>query len=348
MQKTFSMSQWMTVMKEHGIGQGERLQKTIEQDLTKWERLQKLHALIGLPIDVHTDFNPADILADVKTVKEFFAGHKNARFSIKAEPLEQFTEQLPRHRKHGISQQECVAFVRDLQPKPQDYKISIWEYFESDVSGTIVIGEKEALVEAVAGSHSILTQGWKGQIVRTRYDYTSEELEVPDDELRPIVKKALDALRCKGSSVLTFHGFVAGYFEFLYNKMLGLRFIDYNTTPMMSMVDVNKVDGIVGGFMASSGSCTGRACVVLDEKDFPKVQLGDVLVTTMTDPQFVPLLAKAVGIITDFGGVTCHAAIIARELGIPCIVGTGNGTTLLKDGDEIEITEGKVRLLRND
>ena len=333
------MSQWMTAMKEQSIGHSERLQEAIEADLTKWERLKKLNEIIELPIDIHTHFSAADVISLSQNVKNFFSQYKNARFSIKAEPVEECKEQLPRHRQHGITQQECVEFVRQLKPAPENYAISIWEYFDSTLSGTIVVGKEQIIVEAVEGSHSILTQGFQGNVVQARHDF--KNLNISDERLRPVVQQAIDALRCTDCSVPITNGFVAGYFEFLHCEK-GFRFIDYNTTPMMSVVDVKHVDGVLNGMMASNGSCKGRVCVVHDEKDFLKVQKGDVLVTPMTDPRFVPLLKKVVCIITDCGGVTCHAAIIARELRIPCIVGTGDATQLLKDGDMIEIKDGKV------
>ena len=62
------------------------------------------------------------------------------------------------------------------------------------------------------------------------------------------------------------------------------------------------------------------------------VKDGDVLVTTMTMPDMVPAMSRAAAIVTDEGGMTCHAAIISRELGTPCIVGTSNATSILKNG----------------
>ena len=62
----------------------------------------------------------------------------------------------------------------------------------------------------------------------------------------------------------------------------------------------------------------------------------------MTTPKFTVLFDKINGIITDEGGITCHAAIVSRELKIPCIVGTKNATKIIKDGDMIEIKEGKI------
>jgi pyruvate,water dikinase len=67
----------------------------------------------------------------------------------------------------------------------------------------------------------------------------------------------------------------------------------------------------------------------------------------MTTPDYVSAMEKSVGFITDSGGITCHAAIISREFGVPCIVGTKNATTMLKDGDlvEVDADNGVVRIL---
>lgn len=79
-----------------------------------------------------------------------------------------------------------------------------------------------------------------------------------------------------------------------------------------------------------------------------KFEEGKILVTTMTKPAFFPLMKKAKAIITDEGGVTCHAAIISREIGVPCITGTKIATKVLKDGDEIEVNanHGVVKILK--
>jgi pyruvate,water dikinase len=79
----------------------------------------------------------------------------------------------------------------------------------------------------------------------------------------------------------------------------------------------------------------GRVRIVASTAEMDKVQEGDVLVTDMTDPNWEPVMKKAAAIITNRGGRTCHAAIIARELGIPAIVGCGNATTALQDGENV-------------
>jgi len=96
-------------------------------------------------------------------------------------------------------------------------------------------------------------------------------------------------------------------------------------------------EDIIQGNVGCKGKAQAEICVVLDRKDFDKFKDGNILVTSMTRPEFVPLMKKASAVITDEGGITCHAAIISRELGIPCIIGTRNATRVLKDGDLVEV-----------
>ncbi|SKB15280.1 phosphoenolpyruvate synthase [Planktothrix sp. PCC 11201] len=91
----------------------------------------------------------------------------------------------------------------------------------------------------------------------------------------------------------------------------------------------------------------GKACIMTNVKNMDQFQPGDVLVTHRTDPDWEPIMKKASAIITNSGGRTCHAAIIARELGIPAIVGSINATEILNTGDKITVScaegeEGKV------
>ncbi|MBO7517676.1 MAG: phosphoenolpyruvate synthase, partial [Methanobrevibacter sp.] len=101
---------------------------------------------------------------------------------------------------------------------------------------------------------------------------------------------------------------------------------------------------LIRGLGASPGLASGSVKVILSLDELDKVQDGDVMVTTMTTPDMVPAMKRATGIVTDEGGVTCHAAIISRELGIPCVVGTGDATTTLKENDEVT-ADGKKGLV---
>jgi pyruvate,water dikinase len=89
---------------------------------------------------------------------------------------------------------------------------------------------------------------------------------------------------------------------------------------------------IVTGLGASPGMATGTVRFYDEGMSLDAIKKGDVLVTTMTMPDMVPAMSRAVAIVTDEGGMTCHAAIISRELGTPCVVGTGTGTGILRDG----------------
>ncbi|MCQ6562802.1 PEP-utilizing enzyme [Paenibacillus mendelii] len=94
---------------------------------------------------------------------------------------------------------------------------------------------------------------------------------------------------------------------------------------------------LVSGTPASRGSAQGRACIALDKEDFHQIQRGDILVTTMTTPEFIEVAHLISGLITDRGGIVCHAAILAREFNIPCIVGCQTATTTIKNGDQIRL-----------
>ena len=109
--------------------------------------------------------------------------------------------------------------------------------------------------------------------------------------------------------------------------------------------DTQQIEGLViaeegesvKGYCAAQGFVKGRVNLIYHRGEFNKFKNNDILVTTMTHPEFLPIMKKAKAIITDEGGITCHAAIVSRELGIPCIIGTKHATKLLKDGDMVEV-----------
>jgi len=95
---------------------------------------------------------------------------------------------------------------------------------------------------------------------------------------------------------------------------------------------------LISGISVGEAIATGKVCRILSVYDIGQVEPGSILVTEMTDPDWVPVMKKVAGIITDFGGRTCHAAIVSRELGIPAIVGTSHGTHELQSGDEVTLS----------
>ncbi len=105
----------------------------------------------------------------------------------------------------------------------------------------------------------------------------------------------------------------------------------------------------IKGETGNRGKATGTVRVIINVDDFHKMQPKDVLVTTMTTPDFVILMQKASAIVTDIGGMLCHAAIIAREIHTPCIIGTRFATQILKDGDVVEVDAdaGVVKIIKS-
>jgi pyruvate, water dikinase len=101
--------------------------------------------------------------------------------------------------------------------------------------------------------------------------------------------------------------------------------------------DENDGEELVHGLGSSPGRASGTARIVTKLDQLDKVQEGDIIVTQMTTPDMVPAMKRASGIVTDEGGMTSHAAIVSRELGVPAVVGTSNGTKVIEDGQQITI-----------
>ena len=99
------------------------------------------------------------------------------------------------------------------------------------------------------------------------------------------------------------------------------------------IAEVNSVKGMP----AYKGRAKGVARVLTRKEQVSNFQEGEILITTMSSPEYVPAIKKAKAIVTDEGGVLCHAAIVAREFKIPCVIGTHNATSVFKSGDQIEV-----------
>ena len=112
-------------------------------------------------------------------------------------------------------------------------------------------------------------------------------------------------------------------------------------------VENKEVTTIKGNVACIGGIITGRAKICLDKKEIGKVERGDILVAQFTTPDFVPAMERAAAIVADQGGLSSHAAIVSRELGVPCVIATMNGTRLIHDGDllEVDAKSGIVKIL---
>jgi len=160
------------------------------------------------------------------------------------------------------------------------------------------------------------------------------------DELRNTVQPELENILIKGQfdraklrkrskkvfSSMTTQGYV------VYEAADYDRFVDENDF----FKTISKLTSI-NGITACPGLATGYARIVKDAKHPGKFKKGNILITNNTTPEFVPLMRLAAAIVTEQGGITTHAAIVSRELGIPCVIGTKIATKVFKDGDVVEV-----------
>ena len=107
--------------------------------------------------------------------------------------------------------------------------------------------------------------------------------------------------------------------------------------------------GALVGLPVSAGTVEGRARVILDIAE-ADLEPGDILVTAFTDPSWTPLFVTVAGLVTEVGGLMTHGAVIAREYGLPAVVGVENATRLIEDGQRIRVhgTDGYVEILRSE
>ncbi len=138
-----------------------------------------------------------------------------------------------------------------------------------------------------------------------------------DDELAP--RQPVSGLYCEKGALMSLNKRDAELFE---------KFVAEKSVP---------ASGIMRGSTAVKGIVEGTARIIYDPKKINIFNAGDILITSMTNPEFVPLMKKAGAIVTDGGGILCHAAIVARELNKPCVINTQVATTTFKDGDMVEV-----------
>lgn len=128
------------------------------------------------------------------------------------------------------------------------------------------------------------------------------------------------------------------------------RFYIVQSRPITTLKKETKKTGTISGKIileglgSSPGIGVGTVRIVKDMSDLSKIKKGDILVTEMTNPDMVVSMQKSAAIVTNEGGTTSHASIVSREMGIPCVVGTGNATSVLKNGEKVTVdgTNGKI------
>jgi len=167
--------------------------------------------------------------------------------------------------------------------------------------------------------------------------------------VRPAEVLVLRKRKFSKNKIKDFEERLGGY-GLLNGKILKLSELNENLLKQGLNIEKETIKSVntIKGFPASTGVVKGRVAILIDKKMINKFKKGYVLVTEMTEPEYLPAMKKAVAIITNEGGIACHAAIVARELRKPCIIGTKIATKVLKDGDlvEVDANKGIVKIIK--
>ncbi len=178
-------------------------------------------------------------------------------------------------------------------------------------------------------------------------DVQANSNKLDDDQIQSIVKLGLELEKAYKSPQDIEWAYQDGEFFIIQTRPITTLTDSNGSTPGLE-VDENEYPLLFSGAPASPGAASGRVVVIENEDmgNLDKVHVGDVLVTEMTTPDFVPAMKRASAIVTDQGGRTAHAAIISRELGIPCVVGTGIATEQLTGGEVITVDGSSGRVYK--
>lgn len=131
--------------------------------------------------------------------------------------------------------------------------------------------------------------------------------------------------------------------RFIYQKLKGREMIEWTNNPqaIVRKIEGEAKHGPIKGLTAYPGKVCGRVHLVLDFMNPGVIKKGQILVSINSNPHLMPLIRKAAALVADEGGITSHAAIISRELKLPCIIGTKIATKVLKEGDKVEVDADK-------
>ena len=338
-------------------------EKIRADDGLKRERLKLLNEVIGLPYDKPTQFECSDMIADNPEFVQFIEEHGQELCALRLMPKK---PGLPKLRMRGKSIKEAYDWYVSQNLDAKDYRGDFVPHAEESRWSTIFIVNKHGIQgEIIYGGHHQLTQGFhdnQAPIV-FRYDFKKWELLPNNNEALEHLKQLADYLLVDDASKRTLlnkelgstfqNNYLEGYFE-TSDSLEGTWFIDYSMVlggmyqdTIFRTTNDERQEALLYGQTGSGGVAEGIVKLVDADNLSEEFLDGGVLVCSVTTPDFVPCMQKAVAIVTDQGGILSHAAIVARELKKPCIVGTSDATTKLKDGDRVAVDadKGTVRLI---
>jgi phosphohistidine swiveling domain-containing protein len=352
-----SLTEWLEDIKHSNA------EELRHEDNLKRERLGDLNRLISLPYDKPVQFVASELTETNAKFRAYLRKHGNDLCALRLIPKE---KSLPKLRMRGKTVQFAYQWYQEQGVNPAKYLADFVPHPPDYSWSTIFIVNKFGIQgEIVFGGHHLLTQGFYGESrpITFRYDFKNWTMSEKNSEALSHLQKLAAYLYVPDSvkqkeigDVLQGefeHDYLAGYFETT-DSSVGTWFIDYNrilgrmySDTLLEAQPSQSQIALLVGKVGSRGIATGSVQIVAPNNLDLDFAPGSILVCQMTTPNFVPLMKKASAIVTDQGGILSHAAIVARELGKPCIVGTLKATTKLKNGDKVEVNanEGTVILL---
>lgn len=342
-----SLTEWLEDIRHDDVG---LLRK---EDNEKRERLAVLKQIAGMPYDEPVKFSADDVAKNTAKHVDFIEKHGDELCALRLIPLD---HTLPKLRMRGWTVRDVQRWFHEQHIDPAKYRAEYMPHTTEQKWSTIfVVGDEGIFGEIIRGSHSQLTQGFYTGDDRPHtfsYDFTTWRVVPEDAEALAEMKKIVQYLCFSGAqqkqaaqkleATFTATGYIKGYFETTESEQFGLWFVDYSAAlgalvgaigQPLALSETAPVKGQVG----CRGAARGQVFLVQPGDkgvDFPD---GAVLVSEMTTPDLVPYMQKACAIVTDNGGILSHAAIVARELKKPCVVGTGNATHVLRNGDSVAV-----------
>ncbi len=327
------------------------------EDNEKRKRLRILNEVIKIPFDKPVQFEAIDIANKSSIFKKFLNTSGDELCALRLIPKDL---DLPKLRIRGMTVKDSISWFKEQSIDPQRYKADFIPHGNNQLWSTIfIVNQKGMFGEIIKGGHYQLTQGFydSGEPIVFSSDFKKLILSKPNKKLKQYLKGIFKRIKVddsKDRKLLekkldsTFaSNYLCGYFETVDTEEFGLWFVDYNRIldkafegygpdPITSLRSFQDDQVILRGFTGSPGKVMGKVKIVNNLESII-LEENEILVCQMTTPDHLPLMQQACAIITDFGGILSHAAIICRELGKPCITSTKIATKVLKDGDLIEV-----------
>ncbi|MDX1765899.1 MAG: PEP-utilizing enzyme [Candidatus Saccharimonadales bacterium] len=330
-------------------------------DHVRDKRMAYLSENIGLSFRPPVKFEAKDVHDRTAEWENYFKDHKDSLCAFRVVPKPD--ESVKKIRLRGKSVAQTLDWFDKQDIEHEKYHLFVMPHFERKAWSTIFVSSKSGIHgEIIYGNHTQLTQGHhvgEPPIV-FKYDFESWTLSRPNDDALEYLKELIEYIHVSDKIIQNKlakdleaefkNGYLLGYFESFQEEDEGnTHFIDFNKHLGLKLENLglsqhtDDQDSLVTGQAGCKGKVAGVVKVVESIDDVFKD--GEILVTRITSPDFLPLMQKAAAIVTDEGGILSHSAIVARELGVPCVVGTQGATKNLKTGQKVVVDadQGVVR-----